>query len=178
MSRTLHVRRRWDQGTSASPYVLIGLIVGVPSERTHPTYFSARGRVLPNESPHTTETEPEVCFIDMEACQARNLYGNVIQSKVSNSLQTIGFSFRLLSQITTWHTCILTKPQLFPHTASLITCGELKPSAPIAYYPDISGMCHAFSWMGEQLYYRKQSPRIFTLSPTQRLVFYIELLFL
>ena len=43
-----------------------------------------------------------------------------------------------------------TQPQLFPHTASLITCGELKPSAPIVYYPDISGMCHAFSWMGEQ----------------------------
>ena len=42
------------------------------------------------------------------------------------------------------------KPQLFPHSASLITCGELKPSAPIAYYPDISGICHAFSWMGER----------------------------
>jgi hypothetical protein len=42
-----------------------------------------------------------------------------------------------------------TQPQLNPHTASLITCGELKPSAPIAYYPDISGMCHAFSWMDE-----------------------------
>ena len=27
----------------------------------------------PIESPHTTEAEPEVCFIDTEACQARDL---------------------------------------------------------------------------------------------------------
>ena len=27
----------------------------------------------PQESPHITETEPEICFIDTEVCQAHNL---------------------------------------------------------------------------------------------------------
>jgi hypothetical protein len=45
--------------------------------RTHynmPFHYSrpAAGH-RPIESPHTTEAEPEVCFIDTEACQARNL---------------------------------------------------------------------------------------------------------
>ena len=38
----------------------------------------------PNESPHTTETEPEVCFIDTEACQARNL--NSTHTRIRSNL--------------------------------------------------------------------------------------------
>ena len=47
--------------------------VGHPTMIRSPLGISACGRGLPNESPHTTEAEPEVCFIDTEACQARNL---------------------------------------------------------------------------------------------------------
>ena len=73
------------------PHVFVGLIVGTPSGRTPPTYFSACGRVLPNESPHTTEAEPEVCFIDTEACQARNL--NSSHTWMGEHLYLVRWSF-------------------------------------------------------------------------------------
>ena len=36
-------------------------------------YLGLRQGTARLESPHTTEAEPEICFIDTEACQARNL---------------------------------------------------------------------------------------------------------
>lgn len=41
--------------------------VGHPTMIRTPLGISACGRGLPNESPHTTEAEPEVCFIDTKS---------------------------------------------------------------------------------------------------------------
>ena len=54
-------------------------------------YLGLRQGTARSESPHTTEAEPEVCFIDTEACQARNL--NSSHTRLGERLYLVRWSF-------------------------------------------------------------------------------------